>query len=255
MLLMLSGEGSGDIGACRVAADECEGAEFQPGPMAWLIEKLVEPAWGYSPLDSSAFVFVPEGSLGRYCKANIRAIALPGKQRPQETRFFFKNARGLGRMAKAKTVTAECPVGAVLFHDMDGTRSTPVNEWKAKVRSIEDGFAAEQFDLGVAMVPRPKSEAWLLCAVKENAYQNCEALEDESGNDASPNNLKTQLDVVLQRHGRTTRELPEMIENGTIEALRIKMQSYTEFRTQMEDVASRMLSKRDDVIVERILSQ
>lgn len=28
------------------------------------------------------------------------------------------------------------------------------------------------------MVPRPKSEAWLLCALKPNPYQHCAALEE-----------------------------------------------------------------------------
>jgi hypothetical protein len=241
MLLMLSGEGSGDIGICRADVGMCEGTDFRPGPMAWLIDKLVEPLWRSSPIDTGSFVFVREDSLVQYTKEQIRPLSFPGKGRPLETRFHFKNARALGRMAKERAVTVGCPVGAVLFRDSDGTRSTPANEWNAKVVSMEDGFAAEGFDFGVAMVPRPKSEAWLLCALKDQPYQNCAPLEDASGNDASPNNLKKQVDEVLDADGKTTGDLPGMVNDRTIDAQRIDMPSYNRFRARMQDVATRML--------------
>lgn len=47
------------------------------------------------------------------------------------------------------------------------------------------------------MVPRPKSESWLLCAAKQNPYQNCEHLEELSGNDNAPNSAKDQLNIAL----------------------------------------------------------
>jgi hypothetical protein len=208
--------------------------------MAWLIEKVVARMWGYSPKVS--FVFVPENSLGRYCKANV-PISFPGKHRPQGTRYFFKNARGLGRLAKTKATATGCAVGAVLFRDSDGTRSSPSGEWEAKVASIEAGFDVEEFPLGVAMIPRPKSEAWLLCAVKPDAYQNCTPLEDASGNDASPNSLKKQLDIVLDGIGKTTTDLPNMVENDIIDAHRIDMPSYARFRIRMQEVARLMMRR------------
>jgi len=241
MLLMLSGEGSGDIGICLAPVGICEGVAFRPGPMGLLVDKLVEPIWGCSPLASGLFVYVSEGELERYCKEHIRGFALPGKDRPLETAYYYKNARGLGRWAKERAITDGNKVGAVLFRDSDGTRSTPATEWKAKVESMENGFIAEEFDFGVAMVPRPKSEAWLLCALKAQPYQHCDLLEEEPGNDASPNNLKKQVDAALDAVGRTTSDLPSMVEDGTIAASLIDMPSYNPFRDRMRDVATRML--------------
>lgn len=43
MILLLSGEGPSDIGSCMAATGECEGEDFRPGPMALLIDRLVEP--------------------------------------------------------------------------------------------------------------------------------------------------------------------------------------------------------------------
>jgi len=61
---------------------------------------------------------------------------------------------------------------------------------------FEIGFKIEKFDRGVAMIPKPKSEAWLLCALRNKAYENCQKLEDRSGNDDSPNSLKKELDAL-----------------------------------------------------------
>jgi len=242
MILMISGEGAGDMGVCRgTVGDECAGADFRPGPMAWLIDKLVAPEWGFSPMESGSVVFVSEGCLTRYCKDEVRTMALPGKGKPRETRFFYKTAMGLGRMAKAKALVAECRVGAVLFRDTDGTRSKPVGEWRDKVESMERGFAAEGFDFGVAMMPRPKSEAWLLCALKAQPYQHCALLEEESGNDASLDSLKKQVGEALAAVDKMPGDLSDLVADGTIDASRIDMPSYNRFRDRMRDVAARML--------------
>ena len=53
---------------------------------------------------------------------------------------------------------------------------------------------------------KPKSEAWLLCAWKYHSYGGCESLEDRSGNDNSPNNLKDELEELLEKE-RTVKNL------------------------------------------------
>jgi len=58
-----------------------------------------------------------------------------------------------------------------------------------------NGFAHEGFDSGVPMLPNPKSEAWLLCALKKpRPYQDCDRIEAGSGNAAAPDSLKAQLE-------------------------------------------------------------
>jgi hypothetical protein len=107
----------------------------------------------------------------------------------------------------------------VLFRDADGTASSDRGEWEDKMRSILTGFEVEQISTGVPMIPKPKSEAWILCALR-NQYQNCGKLEDESGNDDSPNSLKQQLEEYLGESGSRIL-LNDKIDAGEIEIDRI----------------------------------
>ena len=166
---------------------------------------------------------------------------LPGKKKPVETGYFFKNARGLARLAKDRSACDNCPVGAVLFRDNDGTVASRRSLWDDKVKSIEAGFAAEDFALGVPMVPKPKSEAWLLCAVQGVQYQNCARFEDLSGNDASPNSAKGKLEKALSARGRSYADVCDMVEKGEIGPQQIQMPSFDFFRERLETVAQQMV--------------
>jgi len=241
MILLLSGEGATDLGTCRLPGADCEGRDFEPGPMAWLVDGMVGNIWGYSPLNAAACVLVPKTALAIHCRTERMGPALPGKKRGTETAYFFKNARGLARMALRWSAQKDCPVGAVLFRDTDGTASSPRSLWSDKVNSMEAGFEAEGFVLGVPMVPKPKSEAWLLCALQTVPYQDCSRLEDLPGNDGSPNSAKDELDKTLDRRGKSYGDVPQLIEDGAIDPHRIQMPSFDRFRECLESVATRML--------------
>ena len=101
-------------------------------------------------------------------------------------------------------------VVAVLFRDSDGTATAQRGLWTDERNSMLRGFEDEGFSCGVPMLPKPKSEAWVLCALKDNPYQGCDALEERSGNDNSPNSLKDDLKA---RRGKlpSAEELCEMV--------------------------------------------
>jgi len=243
MILLLSGEGATDIGSCERVTVSCEGPDFKPGPMTFLIDKLVEPHWGYSPLSTLSCVFISESALSHFCRTHAMGTTLPGKKKAVETGIFFKNARGLARMAEARSTRDGCPVGAVLFRDSDGTNASHRSLWDDKVSSIEAGFAAEEFCFGVPMVPKPKSEAWLLCAVQKNQYQNCSRFEDLPGNDASPKSAKKELAQALIARKRSYEDVCNMIENGEIDPQQIQMPSYKKFSDRLETVAQEMRAR------------
>lgn len=167
---------------------------------------------------------------------------MTGLKSAPDTLFFFKNARALAQMAKERT-TQQSPVGAVLFRDSDETRSVRKSLWEDKWRSIIRGFEAEDFSLGVPMVPKPKSEAWLLCAVQHNPYSHCERFENISGNDASPNSAKKQLDAALAAMGKQYADTCAMIRGGEVQAAQILMPSYNRFRERLEQVAREMMGR------------
>ena len=152
-------------------------------------------------------------------------ISFPSKGKNQETAIFFKNARTLAMLSKKKSEELkDDDVIAILFRDSDGTNSTKKGMWKEKQESIEKGFSFQGFDRGIGMIPNPKSEAWLLCALQNN-YQSCNDLENRSGNDKSPNNLKDEL----ESFGISSDKINEMIKNGQIDIDKIDMPSFRYF--------------------------
>jgi hypothetical protein len=167
-------------------------------------------------------------------KATKKSLRLPGKKQAKETRYFFNNARVLSRIARDKQSELGDDVVAVLFRDSDGTASAGRGEWKHKRESMLDGFAEEGFHRGVPMIPKPKSEAWLICALKPNPYQGCEALEHRSGNDKSPNSLKNELATLVAEP--SPQNLCELVRNRTVNIEQIKMPSFAAFRTRLEEV-------------------
>jgi hypothetical protein len=242
MIFVVSGEGPSDIGTCTNQTGRCSGVDFRAGPMAVIIDKLVEQVVKYSMLASGAFEFISEAMLAGLSK-NLPMALSAGKKRDYETAYHFKGARALAKLAMARKVEAQCEVAAVLFRDADGTRSTERGLFEAKWASIQGGFVAEGFGFGVPMVPKPKSEAWLLCALKANPYQHCADLEDSlSGNDNSPNPAKAQLDEILTAAGKEVGDLSQMVEDGEIDPGRIDMPSFTRFRDRLVEVTRAMLA-------------
>jgi hypothetical protein len=136
---------------------------------------------------------------------------------------------------KSQEIGDEIPMILVLFRDADGTASSDRGEWKDKMESMLTGFEVEQISTGVPMIPKPKSEAWILCALR-NKYRNCGKLEDLSGNDDSPNSLKQQLEEYLGESGSRI-VLNDKIDAGEIDIDQITdMPSMNAFKDRLTEV-------------------
>lgn len=238
MLLLVSGEGPSDMGALRPLES---GYEFVPGPMTVLLDRLVEVHLGYSLLDFASIRFVAKAELAEDMpKRSPRQLRAPGKHRPKESAYYAENARRLACRAAALAKVEDDLVLPVLFRDADGTQSAGRGEWQAKWDSILKGFRDGDSALGVPMLPQPKSEAWLLCACRQPAYQHCEQLEQESGNDRSPNPLKAQLDALLDGASSAV-QLTDAVRCGRVDPQRIDMPSYNAFRARLEEVLGQVV--------------
>jgi len=225
--LVLSGEGKSDIGLFR----EIDNV-FIAGSMYFIIDKLIEQKYDFSPYSTKEdlITFVPKVELVKYSK---KLPPFSGKKGAKGTGYFIHNAIALAKIAndKIKELKDE-EVIAILFRDSDGTQSSMSSMWEDKVDSIEQGFKIGKFDRGVAMVPQPKSEAWLICALKATPYQQCQKLEERSGNDDSPNNLKDEL----ASYGKSSEHINAMIQNGTIELDQIDMPSFVYFKNRLNEL-------------------
>ncbi len=237
MIFLLSGEGPTDIGVCLSDAPLCPGADFAPGPMALLVDQVVDRHWSYSILQTDGAVrFVSEGRLAAdatQLKAARKSIRLPGVKVLKETRYFFNTARLLARIARRLEESDDDEVIAILFRDSDGTASAGRGLWQDKRNSMREGFKEERFPRGVPMIPKPKSEAWLICALKRQPYQNCSPLEDRSGNDNSSNALKDELAAILGE--QANRELlNRRFGEKNVRFDRIEMPSFKAFLGELE---------------------
>lgn len=230
MLLVISGEGNTDVGAI----DE---KGFKPGPMACFVDQLVKTKIQYSLLETDSVRAIHKKSLNEKAK-ELKSVTKRGKKTPQETRYFYKNARAMARVAVQCSNEEERPVMAVLFRDADTVASGGRGEWNDKFNSMLVGFTDENFDYGVPMIPKPTSEAWILCALR-NKYQQCNNLELESASRKSPRFLKKQLRDFLGFEVTRTR-LVEKIESGQMNAEQIKMPSMQAFKHRCNEVLENM---------------
>jgi len=228
--LVLSGEGNSDLGLfCSYEH------EFIAGSMYYVVDKIIEEKLSYSFYETcpASITFIPKKKLGEITKElkKGKKLKIPhtGKKSKKETAYFLVNAITLAYIAKEKSEELADEVIAVLFRDSDGTCSTSKGMWEDKVISIENGFKIENFTKGIAMVPKPKSEAWLLCALKKTPYVNCNILENRSGNDSSPNSLKNELEIL----GIDNSQINKMIKDGSIDITKIDMSSFKAFYTKL----------------------
>lgn len=234
------------MGSCYPEVGICRGEQYRPGPMALLVDQLVERQLGYdfSHLDYERVGFVSEKYLveNNLPARSRKSMMLTGKKNKTETRYYFQNARALATVAKEKAIELDDRVIAVLFRDGDGTASAGRGLYQDKVASMQNGFAIENYqDFGVPMMPNPKSEAWLLCAIKQNPYQHCHLLEQESGNDnAHRATLKEQLEEAL-RVANLNEPINELIKSGVIDVERIDMPSFNQFKEYLEAAVSKAI--------------
>lgn len=207
MILLLSGEGPTDLGCCNLAISQCsndESGNFISGVLTYIIDDIFNSKMSYSIRETLNSVhFIHKSHLCEKIKdlsGGKKLTNMRGAKKAPETNFYFNNAKSLGIIALELQEKEKCPVIAILFRDSDGTRSTANNDWKIKYDSMAFGFETSGCKTGVPMLAKPKSEAWLLAACKDEPYQHCHLLENESGNDGSTNPLKNQLSARIGGH-------------------------------------------------------
>ena len=245
MMLVLSGEGPTDLGSCRTPVGNCCAGDFNAGPLAIVVDKLLEPSLGYRPMQLQPMNvhFIHKTSVGQRARDRARrhGFAFVGKKRGQETGDFFISAWMLGEMALELEVEHQDIGIAVLHRDSDERAEGPRDQWDRKLRSMRDGFARGAYVRGVPMLPKPISESWLLCLARQG-LASCAALENESASEKSPRSLKRQLDSELgEHHGADA--LAEWIEDAFDADKLSEMPSFAAFREALDGAVASVLAK------------
>lgn len=244
MLIVLSGEGPSDLGQCSNAQGICQQPEFVPGPMATLVDSVLATRLYHSPLTDTPdrYHYVSERGLQDLIlrrKQSHGSFAFAGKKHAQETGYFHVNAWMLGLWTRKLEQQENDSAIAVLFRDSDGSRSTEKGLWSKKHQSMVSGFQrAGLGDRGVPMLPKPKSEAWLLCAIKNN-YQHCHAMEDLPGNDDAPQPAKAILQETMDGDSSAQAVNDWLASNGfDHDASAAQMPSYQAFYERLNNAVT-----------------
>lgn len=238
--IVMTGEGVTDMGGCNNEQPICSEQQLDIGPMARLLFKLIQhhlPEWNVDHLDQgnpeNHMTLVDGSWLRGECKKRKRGLIRISKSVQKGMMVHAQRAQVLGEFAVQNNHQI-----AAYFHDTDGTRSQlaamPDRQWKI-TQSIKAGFRAAKFEgRGLAIVPKPTSEAWLICAAKDPQYQDCSQLEASlSGNENSPNRSpKAVLATILEKSVCTRDDLNELVEQ--VDVSRIDMPSFDSLRTQVK---------------------
>jgi len=239
MYILFSGEGPTDLGSPQFPNRVCNAASYERGPLVDLTDQIVVAKGKPSFLANDSHGFVPKNLLSIRAKnTRERKHALPGKKTAKETGYFYKNARALALIALDTERAIGIPVVAVLFRDADGSAGNRDGHWADKWKSMKDGFSSAAFDRGVPMLPRPKSEAWMLCALQKNQNPNTNGagLETRHGSSSSPNSVKQALANFRKGISPSRQQLKDWVADRTILADNITHNSFRRFRTRLEEV-------------------
>ncbi|WPO98615.1 hypothetical protein SFA35_18525 [Pseudomonas sp. HR96] len=236
--IAVSGEGVTDIGVSRRELAVSEGADIQPGPALVLIYKLIRlysPAWYQELYDWNADIPIPTYLVSRGERSRVTKTLKPN--------LFQTHHNGRGGVEHAKGAWALSKLAlerdanlCVYFHDTDGTqallRKTPDLQGII-VSGVAKGFEIQSMS-GVAMIPKPTSEAWFICHARKPPYQHCHLLESSlAGNqDSEHRSPKLHLAQLLGLQGVTRDDLVALAQEVDVD--RVDMPSFNGFKQQMK---------------------
>lgn len=228
MIVVFLGEGASDVGTLDQAC-------FRPGAMAELVDKLVEKRLDFAPVANGRGFRVSRSELALIAKSSGAGsrMFLPSNTIPAGYASHVKYAAALAIHTMKLELCEDDVAVAIYFQDSDGTCSTPEGNWECIWRAISMGFSRVKFDRGVPMIPRPKQEAWLLCAIRSPSYHNCSELEGLSGNDSSPRSIKSLLEQACGS-SVNTELMCEWIRDGRVDPDKIAMPSFRHFREALD---------------------
>jgi hypothetical protein len=247
MIVYLSGEGIGDLGACNDGHGHCDGDSFTYGPLTVIVDNILETKLNYSLLQvPGSYRYISRKFLSVWSKENQpRMRPSRGICSPPEMGIYRSNSFALAEIANEAEIEENQKTIAILFRDVDGTGSSPRNIWKLKLDAIHAGFAIARYaPRGVAMLPMPKSEGWLICAAKDTPYQDCHLLEELPGNDNAPNSMKEILNSILKGRDSAEEVREWLIEQPYDHDAACQMPSFAKFREELLQAVTDVIARQ-----------
>ncbi|PLC56102.1 hypothetical protein [Photobacterium carnosum] len=248
--IFVTGEGITDIGRALNQVNIAHDENFEHGPFYTLVERLVKrhlPSW-HDELPF-AVTFVYRKALGELTKDKDVPTRFPSKDRALKGHLdHTKRAFALALIANDNMEQGQSHM-AIYFHDTDGTRSELEREperQKNRAEAVKLGFETAGYENGVAMIPKPTSEAWLYCSCKDNPYLACDLLEtalagNQNSKDRSP---KAILANAIGKDSTNRENLRHLVDALDIDQL--DMPSFNMFKKELKNSIRRICGEVED---------
>jgi hypothetical protein len=246
--IAVSGEGVTDVGVSRRGLAISEGADIEVGPTLILIYKLIflyAPDWYRDLYDWTADVPITTYLISRGERSRVTKTLKPN--------LFQTHSNGRGAIEHTKGAWALGQIATennadlcIYFHDTDGTqallRRLPDLQ-ETIVNGTNKGFEIQN-TTGIAMVPKPTSEAWFICHVSTPPYQHCHLLETSlAGNqDSQGRSPKVHLANILGTERVVRDDLIELARAVDVEKL--DMPSFNQFKKDIKTAVESILGPR-----------
>lgn len=210
------------------------------GPLKVAVDKLLYNFWEQT--GDFEFKSVGRSQLSKTAKnqkPKRGAIVRGEKEKYPDLRSVEASAACLAEMAQSEGNDW----GVIFFKDLDFHSGTEVDDfYRAKITAMHKGFDTANFRKGVPMVPKPRSESWLLCYYQEIPYNNGTRFESLAGSDKSPNSGKRWLAKFLNV---SETQIYEKIRDtiGLIDWSCINAPSFIFFKNRLHFVSAALLHK------------
>ena len=232
--IVICGEGLNDL-----YYDELGG---QSGPLKICLDKLLEFFWddasyiNFFPVSRAKLADTEKG------KPEKRTSIVRGlKKDIPDAKYVSICAKLLAKIAQEKSVEFGDDWGVVFFRDLDASSGNDVDKvYKAKVAAMDEGFASVQFENGVPMIPKTRSESWLLCALNPSKAAANHYYEYLPMSDKSPNSGKKILAKELGvNEDESYKVIYERIDDFCWE--QIKAESFVAFMNRFKAMSGKIL--------------
>ena len=231
MIVLCKGEGPSDIGR---STEPVADLRDNYGAMGALVLQMVQACRELDEHEYDEYKIVSDLCIDVYkdrCPVGLGYLSkskqVQFKGAKHKEIYFQKEARCFGFYAKEHEKQGD--VVAVLFHDADSSHANDVSAEKRK--AIYLGFESADFHKGVAMLPNPTSEAWVLLMLDNVGYRRLVR------NTKDRERLKREVADELGRRKMDVRDMYDMIRNGEFSSENLRNdESFADFKQRLCEV-------------------
>lgn len=218
------------------------------GPLKDCVDRLLDFFWDYRNYLQFKQVSRTEISLSDKGKPEKKTSIVRGnKNKFPNHHFIVASAKCLAQKAEETAMENDEPHkwGVIYFHDLDANTNASVDEiYNASMSAMNEGFDSASFPHGVPMIPKTRSESWLLCLLDSDGGRNAKYFEDLPMSDKSPNSGKKVLAALLNVSENESYSRIEE-KRDTFDWTSLQAPSFLVFRDRLKMVSAKLLNQNE----------